>query len=618
MEQLNSNEQNILEKRLAYEKMLAELSEAAVQVVDMDIFLKHSLARMGRALGVSRVFMFMPDKQLDVYFCRCGWDDPSLGIKRDVNGIRLKIPGAIKKMKSGEILNYPDINLMPFLPYKEHLLSEGVKSTLNVPLVVHGKMHGFIGFDEHRYQREWHDSDLHILTTASQIISRTIENKLYEQEILEHKNLLESIFSSVQDGIITVDTNYKLMAANVSSQKICKLENIPGINLYKRNCVCTKACLPLLKDTITNQNSVKDAQIICINNVNTTSQEARISSSPLFNGAGDFIGAVLVIRDISREAYLEHVLQERCNWQGIVGQSSAMQRIYELLQTLANLDTTVLVTGESGTGKERVCHALHYGGRRAAGPFVRVNCSALAESLLESELFGHAKGAFTGAYKESIGRFEAAHGGTILLDEIGDISPRIQIKLLRVLESKEIERVGETKPRKVDVRVIAATNRDLIEGIRKGTFRKDLWYRLNVMHIHLPPLRDRTEDIPILASHFISQFNGLYRKKITSLSPEVLQMFLCHDWPGNVRELEHVIERAFVLCNNGQILKKHILFPDNPKSGHPGQTSDKNNRILDALNAKDWNISKTARVLDISRWTLYRIIKKEGLVKPQQ
>lgn len=618
MENLNSKEQKILEKRLAYEKMLAELSEAAVQVVDMDVFLKHSLERMGSVLGVSRVFMFVPDKQLDVYFCRCGWDDPSLGIQRNVNGIKLKIPSVVKQMMHGEIINYPDINLMPFIPYKEHLLSEGVKSTLNVPLVVHGSMQGFIGFDEHRYKREWHDSDLYILTTAAQIISRTIENKLYEQEILEHKNLLESIFSSVQDGIITVDKTFKLIAANLSSQKICKIRNLPGTDLKERNSVCTKACLPLLKDTIINQNFVEDAHITCISNANNTSQEARISSSPLFNGAGDFIGAVMVIRDISREAYLEHVLQERSNWQGIIGQSSVMQRIYELLQTLANLDTTVLVTGESGTGKERVCHALHYGGRRAAGPYVRVNCSALAESLLESELFGHAKGAFTGAYKESIGRFEAANGGTILLDEIGDISPRIQIKLLRVLESKEIERVGETKPRKVNVRVIAATNRDLIDGIRKGSFRKDLWYRLNVMHIHLPPLRERTEDIPILAAHFISQFNSLYRKTITSLSPDVLQMFLYHDWPGNVRELEHVIERAFVLCNSGQIMKKHILFPDNPKSGNPIQVKDKNYQILDALNAKDWNISKTARMLGISRWTLYRIIKREGLVKPSQ
>ncbi|MEE0816183.1 MAG: sigma 54-interacting transcriptional regulator, partial [Desulfovibrio fairfieldensis] len=224
------------------------------------------------------------------------------------------------------------------------------------------------------------------------------------------------------------------------------------------------------------------------------------------------------------------------------------------------MNTTVLITGESGTGKEKIAHALHYGGRRAGRPFIRVNCSALAESLLESELFGHAKGAFTGADRESVGRFEAAHGGTILLDEIGDISPLIQLKLLRVLEEKEIERVGETTPRKVDVRVLAATHRDLKKAIAEGTFREDLYYRLNVMNIRIPPLRDRVEDIPLLAEHFRLKFNGQYAKSIAGVSTEVMEIFMGHPWPGNVRELEHVIERAFVLCGGEMIRPEHIAL----------------------------------------------------------
>ena len=285
------------------------------------------------------------------------------------------------------------------------------------------------------------------------------------------------------------------------------------------------------------------------------------------------------------------------------------------------MNTTVLITGESGTGKEKIAHALHYGGRRAGRPFIRVNCSALAESLLESELFGHAKGAFTGADRESVGRFEAAHGGTILLDEIGDISPLIQLKLLRVLEEKEIERVGEATPRKVDVRVLAATHRDLKKAIAEGTFREDLYYRLNVMNIRIPPLRDRVEDIPLLAEHFRLKFNGQYAKSIAGVSTEVMEIFMGHPWPGNVRELEHVIERAFVLCGGEMIRPEHIALeaaarPVWREEAVAASPADEKQRLLVALEKAAWNISKSARLLGVSRWTLYRRLLRHGLERP--
>jgi transcriptional regulator with PAS, ATPase and Fis domain len=265
--------------------------------------------------------------------------------------------------------------------------------------------------------------------------------------------------------------------------------------------------------------------------------------------------------------------------------------------------------------------ALHYAGTRANGPFVTVNCSALAESLLESELFGHVKGAFTGAERDKIGRFEAADGGTILLDEIGDISHLIQLKLLRVLQEKEFDRVGESNPRKVDVRVLASTNRNLKEAIRTGKFREDLYYRLNVIEIHIPPLRERYEDIPLLINHFCGVFQKSYEKNINGVSDEVLQAFMNYAWPGNVRELEHAIERAFVLCRDQTVQLEHIPAEIREHThianrAVDNRTGDNPEAIRSALEKTDWNISKAARLMGISRWTMYRRFQKYNISRP--
>jgi two-component system, NtrC family, response regulator HydG len=330
---------------------------------------------------------------------------------------------------------------------------------------------------------------------------------------------------------------------------------------------------------------------------------------------------VLVIRDITRLTHLEEELKERHHFQNIIGKSEKMQKVYNLLKTLANQTTTVLITGDSGTGKEIAAKALHYGGARANGPFVTVNCSALVENLLESELFGHVKGAFTGAERDKIGRFEAANEGTILLDEIGDISHLIQLKLLRVLQEKEFDRVGESNPRKVDVRVLASTNRNLKEAIRAGKFREDLYYRLNVIEIHMPPLRERYDDIPLLINHFCEVFQKSYGKNIGGVSDEVLQAFMNYAWPGNVRELEHAIERAFVLCRDHTIKLEHIPaeIRDHIQITHraaDNRASEDPEAIRSALERTDWNISKAARRLGISRWTLYRRFQKYKISRP--
>jgi transcriptional regulator with PAS, ATPase and Fis domain len=297
-----------------------------------------------------------------------------------------------------------------------------------------------------------------------------------------------------------------------------------------------------------------------------------------------------------------------------------MQEIYSLIELLSNVETTVLITGESGTGKELIAEALHYKGNRCLNPIVKVNCSALSENLLESELFGHIRGSFTGAIKDKTGRFQIADKGTIFLDEIADISPKIQIKLLRVLQEKEFERVGDSTTIKVDVRVITATNQDLSKKVKRGEFREDLYYRLNVMRIPIPPLRERRDDIPFLIEHFIKKFNNKFNKKIKTISADVEKLFMEYSWPGNVRELEHTIEHGFILCKQSAITPEHLPFElktiaIQPSLSHNNGEIDDPQIILQALERTDWNKAKAAQLLGISRRTIYRKIKEYNIIK---
>jgi len=340
-----------------------------------------------------------------------------------------------------------------------------------------------------------------------------------------------------------------------------------------------------------------------------------ITTSPLIARKGEFSGAVLVVRDETLLSNLERDLKERQHFHNIVGQNSEMQKIYAIIEDLADVETTVLITGESGPGKELIAEAIHYTGRRSSNPLVKVNCSALSETLLESELFGHVKGAFTGADSEKTGRFQRADKGTIFLDEIGDVSPRMQLRLLRVLQEKIIERVGDSTPIRVDVRVIAATNQDLAKKVKTGQFRKDLYYRLKVMELSLPPLRERKDDIPLLVSHCIKKLNKKLSKKIDGVSEAVQKIFMDYSWPGNVRELENTLEHAFIVCHHNTITLDHL--PQNLTSLHDkrahipldeGTVGQK--AILEALEKAGWNKSKAARLLGVNVRTIYRKLEK--------
>ena len=311
--------------------------------------------------------------------------------------------------------------------------------------------------------------------------------------------------------------------------------------------------------------------------------------------------------------YLRSEISGIYGFDNIVGKSAKMQKIFDMLKTVSESDATIFIQGPSGTGKELIAHAIHYNSQRKNNPFIKTNCAALPEGIMESELFGHERGAFTGAIRTRKGRFEAANTGTLLLDEVSEMSPGLQAKLLRVLQEREFERVGDTKSIKVDVRIIATTNKDIKEEIKKGKFREDLYYRINVIPIHVPPLRERKKDIPLLVDHFINKYNKEHNRDIKGISSEAESLLMRLDWSGNVRELENRVERAIIVSNESVLQIRHFLFEDDGFDSLSEFHSDdtqmtlrelEKQQILKTLKNNDLNRTKTAEILGISVRTL--------------
>ncbi|MBN2576534.1 MAG: sigma-54-dependent Fis family transcriptional regulator [Deltaproteobacteria bacterium] len=336
---------------------------------------------------------------------------------------------------------------------------------------------------------------------------------------------------------------------------------------------------------------------------------------------GMLIERILEDQSIRREhQLLKHQVRTCGSYGPMIGRSPAMSKLFELVEDVATTDSVVLISGESGTGKEVLARAIHEKSSRSDGLFVGVNFGALTESLLEAELFGYEKGAFTGADSSKQGLLEAAAGGTLFLDEIGDSSPKTQIDLLRVLQERKFRRVGGVKDVETDFRVLAATNRDLEQAVREGLFRRDLYYRLNVVRMHIPPLRERKEDIPALAEHFLDVLRVRLNKKTNALSPEAVQLLINHDWPGNVRELENAIERALVVGKQKRIMPEDLpIALQQPVETPEDEALDTWERdyVTKKLEQYEWNISRTAQALRIDRGTLYAKIKKYGLSQEQ-
>ena len=439
-----------------------------------------------------------------------------------------------------------------------------------------------------------------------------------EMEKTQALKRLETIFDSVQDGIITVDQNNVVLALNSSARSLFHLNGNDAVGLsLEAFCKNThKAVTEAVKDCIQKNEPFHDYQVTGITNhgLNWTYM---ISASPLNSSQRD--GAVIVIRDITRLRALEEEVLEKASFANIVGRSRSMLEIFDQIRNLAETDTTVLIQGESGTGKELVAEALHSQSPRNEGPLVKVNCSALPENLLESELFGHVRGAFTGAMRDKAGRFELANHGTIFLDEIGDISRGTQQRLLRVIQEREIERVGSCDIKKIDVRIIAATNKNLYELVSKGRFREDLYYRLNVATINLPPLRERPEDIPLLTRHFIDKLQIRLKRIIYAITPEAMEIILNYHWPGNIRQLENALERAIAL-NRDNIIRPESLPEDllKPKREIKRISEDAVSeplRLRNVLDSVGWNRARASERLGVSRTTLWRMMRESGLHK---
>jgi PAS domain S-box-containing protein len=465
---------------------------------------------------------------------------------------------------------------------------------------------------------------LYLMPMVQDVTERVRAEQEMRELLAEKEGLrlnLEAIFRAIPDAIVVVDTKMRVVKTNRALTDVCFVGDIltgPGGQQVVSG-ACRRGCFSALRETLATQRPVIEYRVECKGQ--NPGRVVVINSMPLSGESGQFVGAVLIIRDITRLADLEKRLTDLHGHRGIIGKSKPMRDVYTVLDQLGEVDTTVLITGESGTGKELVAEAIHYGGVRAKKPLVKVNCSALSDELLGSELFGHVRGAFTGAIRDKVGRFEAAQGGTIFLDEIGDVSPRLQLGLLRVLESKEFERVGEAKTRKADVRVVAATNVDLPARIRDGLFRADLYYRLKVVEVRLPPLRDRAEDIPLLSEHFMRQFAANFGKAITRLSEEVMGILMDYPWPGNVRELKYAMEHACVLCPGGEIRPGHLprelsapsSLPPPAEALRPFRGGLSREAILAALREARDNRSLAARRLGIDRRTLYRNMARLGI-----
>jgi len=440
------------------------------------------------------------------------------------------------------------------------------------------------------------------------------------------------ILDSIADGVFTVDLDWRITSFNRAAELITgigKEEALgrPCWEVFRAN-ICEQQCA--LRQTIeTGKQIVNQSIYIVASDGNRI--PVSISTAMLKDEDDRIIGGVETFRDLSLVEELRKELEGRHTFFDIVSKSKEMHRLFAILEQVAQSDSTVLVQGETGTGKELFARAIHSVSARCKGPLVIVNLGALPDSLIESELFGHKAGAVTDVREDRMGRIATAEGGTLFLDEIGDLSPQLQVRLLRALQERTYEPLGSNESIHANIRIVAATNRDLAALVKEGSFREDLYYRINVVKLTLPPLRERREDIPLLIDHFLRRFNRLSGKEISGISPEVLSILMAYDYPGNVRELENIIEHATVLCRGGLIESQHLpdyLQPAVPleETGTQGPVSPKGMKwadlergvLLQVLKDNNWNRKAAARELGIGRQTLWRRIKRLNIQLPNE
>jgi PAS domain S-box-containing protein len=440
-------------------------------------------------------------------------------------------------------------------------------------------------------------------------------------------HVTEIILESISDGVFTVDHEWNITSFNRAAEKITGIPREQAIGKYcweiLRSNMCEKDCA--LRRTMKRGKPFRDTSTYILTEGGQRVPVV-VSTSLLKDSTGRILGGVETFRDMSLVEELRKELEARFQVGDIISRDPAMHKIFRILPQVAESDSTILIHGETGTGKELLARAIHDLSLRRKKPFIAVNCGAFPDTLLESELFGYKKGAFTDATKDKPGYFTTAEGGTILLDEIGDLSAAFQVRLLRVLQDRTYQPLGATEPAKANVRTIAATNRNLAGLVAKGVFRQDLYYRINVIHLDLPPLRERKEDIPMLVKHFIGRLNRLQGKAVSGISQEALSLLMFHDYPGNIRELENILEHAFVLCPEGQIEME--CLPENLRKSTPQPTASRRMEaalqstearvIMDALEHNRFNRLAAARELGIHKSTLFRKMKALGMKPPQR
>jgi len=433
------------------------------------------------------------------------------------------------------------------------------------------------------------------------------------------------ILDSVADGVFTVDDGFRITSFNHAAEEITGVPRHEAISQpcceVFRASICEAQCA--LKETMQTGRSVVNRQVYILR-ADGDRVSISVSTALLKDRAGRILGGVETFRDLRLVEQLRAEIARQYTFADILSKNAEMQRIFAMLPAVAESDSTVVIEGESGTGKELVARALHALSPRRDKPLVTVNCGALPDTLLESELFGYKAGAFTDARKDKPGRFALAERGTIFLDEIGDVSPALQVRLLRVLEQKIYEPLGGTESLRADVRVVAASNKNLADMVKAGTFRQDLYYRINVVRIALPPLRERREDLPLLVEHFIARFNRLREREIAGVASETLGILLAHDYPGNIRELENIIEYAFILCTGGLIYPEHLPEPlrPTPQAVVPAGVTTLHELearfIHETLRRHAWNRGAAARELGIHKTTLWRKIRQFGITIPAE
>ena len=450
-----------------------------------------------------------------------------------------------------------------------------------------------------------------------------------QKEACGHHECREMILDSIPDGVFTVDTEMRITTFNRAAEEITGFSAHEAIGRYCREIFRTRGCssaCPLREAQATGE-AVVNREMDILDKENRKIPIS-FSASVLRNAQGQAMGGVKTFRDLSPIFMLRRGIKEKYSFRDLVSRNPAMRRLFDLLQDVAATEATVLLNGDSGTGKELFTRAIHDLSPRREGPLVVVNCGALPESLLESEIFGARKGAYTGSVENRPGRLEMARGGTLFLDEIGDLPLPLQVKLLRVLENKEFQPLVAKSPMTADVRFVAATHRDLEEMVAEGTFRRDLFFRINVVQFKIPPLRERADDIPLLIDMAMDRFNGRYAKKIRGFSSEALKVLLNYNYPGNVRELLNIVEQAVILCRDGEIgvdlLPSTVFCSDHgqeagrPVHSTPLQTGREISRemLAELLARHNGNRSQVVRELGVDRTTLWRWMKKFGLDLP--